>query len=131
MKEFLSREEMEQRRIAAFKLFDAGYGQAAIAREYGVSRATASRWYAQFLANGHIGAKARKSTGRPAKLRADQITQIPLIYADSPENFGFKGRWSGRKISSAIHSLFGVKYNPDQANRILVRLELRTKRKRK
>src|SRR5438874_7342259 len=67
----LTREDMETRRLAAAKELLTGVTQSQVARTYGVSRTTASRWHRSIVQRGFDGLRKRRATGRPSRLTAD------------------------------------------------------------
>src|SRR6266542_6131359 len=127
----LNREEMERRRLdAAQDLLD-GLSQAGVARKYGVSRTTASRW-GRALGSGLETLKKRKATGRPSRLTADQLTGISRIYADPPSAHGFEAaRWTSARLAEAIYRVYAIRYDPDHVGRLMHRLGLRPRRQRR
>ncbi len=59
----LNRDDMETRRLAAAKDLLNGASQSQIARRYGVSRTTASRWYRSIVVKGVDGMRKRRAPG--------------------------------------------------------------------
>ena len=98
----LSREEMETRRLAAATELLGGLTQSKVASKYGVSRTTASRWARALENNGVDGLRKRRATGRPSRLRPDQLAQLREIYAEGALSAGFESdRWTTSKLASA------------------------------
>ena len=127
----LSRGEMERRRLAAAQQLLNGYSQSRIARMYGVSRTTASRWHNALLRKGVDSLKKRTATGRPSRLTADQLQELARMYQEGPGHFGFdSARWTTGKLASVIDAKFGVRYDEDHVGRLIHRLGLRTRRYR-
>ena len=60
----LSRDEMESRRLLAAQDLQTGLSQSQVARKFGVSRTTASRWNRSLSGNGMEALKKRR--GQPA-----------------------------------------------------------------
>src|ERR1019366_5388139 len=77
-----------------------GLSQSQVARKFGVSRTTASRWNHTLSGKGVESLRKRRAPGRPSRLTAD-----------------------------AIFAHFGVRYDPDHAGRIMHRLGLRERRR--
>ena len=116
----LSRQEMERRRLAAAEELLSGCSQPIVARRYGVSRTTASRWQRLLEAKGVPGLKRRRATGRPSRLTGEQLASIPNLMAQSPREFGFESdRWTTSRLAAAIEIQFGVRYDPDHVGRIM------------
>jgi len=127
----LSRDEMERRRLEAAQDLAGGLSQSKVARKYGVSRTTASRWYRTLSDEGSQGLKKRRATGRPPRLNAEQFRQIPLIFAEGARRFGFPDdRWTTVRLAVAIESQFGVRYDNDHVGRLMSKLGLREPRRR-
>jgi putative transposase len=125
----LSREEMERRRLAAAQQLLNGYSQSRVARMYGVSRTTASRWHHSLLHKGVDSLKKRRATGRPSRLTADQLQAIARIYIEGPTRHGFSTeRWTTAKLATAIEAQFGVHYDEDHVGRLMHKLGLRERR---
>jgi putative transposase len=125
----LSREEMERRRLAAAQQLLNGYSQSRVARMYGVSRTTASRWHNSLLHKGVDSLKKRRATGRPSRLTADQLQEIGRIYSEGPTKHGFAtGRWTTARLAAVIETQFGVHYDEDHVGRLMHKLGLRERR---
>jgi putative transposase len=127
----LSREEMERRRLAAAQHLLNGYSQSRVARMYGVSRTTASRWHHALVQKGVDSLKKRRATGRPSRLTADQLQELTRIYAQGSQAHGFaSARWSTGRLALAIERSFGVHYDEDHVGRLMHKLGLRAPRRR-
>ncbi|MBS1856663.1 MAG: transposase [Acidobacteria bacterium] len=121
---------MESRRLLAAQDLQTGLSQSQVARKFGVSRTTASRWNRSLEVKGVDALKKRRAPGRPSRLNGDQLASIKEMYAAGPQAAGFDtDRWTTAKFSEAIQARFGVKYDPDHAGRIMHRLGLRERRK--
>src|SRR5690349_8796350 len=91
----LTRDDMETRRLAAAKELLSGASQAQVARTYGVSRTTASRWHRSTVLKGVDGLRRRRATGRPSRLRADQVEAMRTMYFEGALAHGFTtDRWT-------------------------------------
>ncbi len=124
--EYLSRDEMERRRLAAAQLLMKGLAQASVARQFGVSRTTASRWRRALDGSGMDGLRKRRATGRPSRLTLEQQDEIVRMFKDGPRVWGFDAeRWTTGRLAQAIHLRFGIRYDPDHVGRIMHRLGLR------
>ena len=73
MEGILTRNEMENRRLQAAQDLQRGLSQSQVARKFGVSRTTASRWCRALTGNGVEGLRKRRSPGRPSRLKPDQL----------------------------------------------------------
>ena len=126
----LSREEMEKRRLAAADELLTGLTQSKVASKYGVSRTTASRWARALTHNGVDGLRKRRATGRPSRLRPDQLAQLREVYNEGALASAFESdRWTTSKLAIVIEQKFGVHYDQDHVGRLLHKLGLRTRRR--
>jgi transposase len=122
----LSRDEMERRRLAAARDHIGGRSQASVAREFGVSRTTASRWQKALNGKGLENLRKRRATGRPCRLTQRQRAEIVEMFAAGPQAMGLDGeRWTTVRLAEAIARRFSVRYDPDHVGRLMHRLGLR------
>jgi transposase len=125
-----SRDEMESRRLLAAQDLQTGLSQSHVARKFGVSRTTASRWNRSLSGKGIDALKKRRAPGRPSRLTGDQITALKELFQAGPRAAGFDSeRWTTARFADAIMTRFAIKYDPDHAGRIMHRLGLRERRK--
>lgn len=117
----LSRLELERRRLTAAIDLSAGMRQSELARKYGVSRTTASRWARLMRAGDSM--RLRKAPGRPCRLTTVQCEELATIYRARPS-------WTQIQVAQVIHLRFGILYDQDHVGRILKKLGLRVTRKR-
>jgi len=121
---------MESRRLLAAQDLQTGLTQSQVARKFGVSRTTASRWNRSLSVKGVEALKKRRAPGRPSRLNPEQLACLKELYAAGPRAAGFESdRWTTAKFADAIYSLYGIRYDPDHAGRIMHRLGLRERRK--
>jgi len=124
----LTRDEMESRRLMAAQDLQRGLSQSQIARKFGVSRTTASRWYRALSGKGIEALRKRRAPGRPSRLSGDQFAEVARIYQEGPRAAGFDSdRWTTTRFAQAIQQRFGVRYDPDHVGRIMHRLGLRVR----
>src|SRR5579871_6575169 len=76
----LTRDEMESRRLLAAQDLQRGLTQSQVARKFGVSRTTASRWHRSLSGRGLEALRKRRAPGRPSRLTQDQLAAITEIY---------------------------------------------------
>jgi transposase len=125
----LNRDDMESRRLAAAKDLLNGSSQSQVARRYGVSRTTASRWQRSIVVKGVDGMRKRRATGRPSRLTADQVDSIRHMYLDGALAHGFsRDRWTTGKLAQAIERRFGIRYDQDHVGRLMHKFGLRERR---
>ena len=121
---------MESRRLLAAQDLQTGLSQSQVARKFGVSRTTASRWNRTLSGNGVESLRKRRAPGRPSRLTADQLASLTETYRAGPRVAGFDtGRWTTARFADTIFATFGVRYDPDHAGRIMHRLGLRERRR--
>ncbi len=126
----LTRDEMESRRLMAAQDLQVGLSQSQVARKFGVSRTTASRWHRALNGKGVEALRKRRAPGRPSRLSADQLTGAAEIYQAGPRAAGFDSdRWTTQRYADAIYARFGVRYDPDHVGRIMHRLGLRERKR--
>jgi transposase len=122
----LTRDEMESRRLLAAQDLQTGLTQSQVARKFGVSRTTASRWHRTLSGKGVESLRKRRAPGRPSRLNSEQLKAVAEIYRAGPRSAGFTAdRWTTARFAEAIFARFSVRYDPDHAGRIMHRLGLR------
>ena len=125
----LTREDMEARRLAAANELMTGVTQSQVARMYGVSRTTASRWHRSIVHKGVDGLRLRRATGRPSRLTADQVDAIRRMFFEGAAAQGFSNeRWTTGRLAAAIERHFGVRYDQDHVGRLMHKFGLRERR---
>jgi putative transposase len=125
----LTREDMETRRLAAARELLNGVTQSTVARRYGVSRTTASRWQRSIVMRGVEGLRKRRATGRPSRLTADQVDTIRKMYMEGAAAHGFsRDRWTTGRLAEAIERKFGIRYDRDHVGRLMYKFGLREQR---
>ena len=127
----LNRDEMEKRRLEAVQDLQRGLTQSSVARKFGVSRTTASRWNRALQLKGIESLRKRRATGRPSRLSREQLLLIPDIFAQGAIVNGFPDdRWTTARLASVIEGRFGVHYDHDHVGRLMQKLGLREARTR-
>src|SRR6187455_3566553 len=103
----LTRDEMESRRLMAAQDLQSGLSQSQVARKFGVSRTTASRWHRALNGKGVEALRKRRAPGRPSRLTADQLNGVADIYQAGPRIAGFDSdRWTTMRFAEAIFARF-------------------------
>src|SRR5674476_1609615 len=126
----LTRDQMCIRDRLAAQDLQTGLSQSDVARKFGVSRTTASRWNRSLSGKGVESLRKRRAPGRPSRLTADQLNGLTEVYRSGPRAAGFDSdKWTTARFAGAIFAQFGVRYDPDHAGRILHRLGLRERRR--
>jgi transposase len=122
----LTRDEMESRRLLAAQDLQNGLSQSQIARKFGVSRTTASRWHRALHRRGVDSLRKRRATGRPSRLNCEQRQGAVELFDAGARAAGFHDdRWTTARFASAIYHRFGIRYDPDHVGRIMHQLGLR------
>jgi transposase len=123
---------MESRRLLAAQDLIEGISQSQVARKFGVSRTTASRWHRALNGRGVEALRKRRAPGRPSRLSAEQRVRIVEIYAEGARAAGFDSdRWTTARLAVAIEARFGIRYDPDHVGRLMHRLGLRERVERR
>src|SRR5713226_1326580 len=127
----LNRDEMERRRLEAVQDLLKGLTQSSVARKFGVSRTTASRWNRALLQKGVDALRKRRATGRPSRLGQEQLQLIPDIFAQGAIIHGFPDdRWTTARLAAVIEARFGIHYDHDHVGRLMQKLGLREPKRR-
>jgi len=67
--------------------------------------------------------RRRPAPGRPPRLTAEQLRQLPERMAQGPEAFGFRGDvWTLPRVAQLIRDQLGVAYSAVHAGRLLRKL---------
>jgi transposase len=117
----LTREQMEERRLEAGRLFKEGeLSEAEIAHNLGVSRMAVSKWAKRYRTGGVKRLRQQSSSGRPAKLTAAQQRQLKQKVKKGALAAGFPtDRWTLERIAQLIEDEFGISHHPNYLNRLL------------
>ena len=124
-----NRDDMETRRLAAAQALLDGVTQSQVARQYSVSRTTASRWHRSIVVRGVEALRKRRATGRPCRLTADQVDSIRQMYCEGALAHGFSSdHWTTGKLARAIERIMGIRYDQDHVGRLMHKFGLRERR---
>jgi transposase len=120
----LTRKQMAERRGEGVRLLEAGeMNQAQIARHLGVSEATISKWKKALKEGGPEALQARKASGCPSKLKADEKQQLMEKLEQGALAAGYSTeQWTQRRVQKVIEQEFGVHYHRDYISQLLHRL---------
>ena len=122
----LSREEMEYRRLLAARELAGGTSQSKVARKFGVSRTTTSRWNRALNNKGIEGLRKRRATGRPSRLTSEQKSELVRIHSEGAMAHGFPDeRWTTSRMAQVIERHFDIRYDQDHVGRLMHSLGLR------
>jgi transposase len=117
----LTAAQREERRLAAARLFARGRRDLAeIARQFGVSRQSVSRWFAAWADGGRAGLRAQPKTGRRPEIDAEAWTRLQPILAAGARAAGYDTeRWTLRRIAAVAARELGVRHHFRSYSRIL------------
>lgn len=121
---YLTREQMEERRLEGGRLIKAGkLSQAEISRQLGVSRATVSDWAKIIEAKGTRGLRKKKAVGSQSKLSKLEKQKLKRLLDRGALANGFPtDRWTLERVRKLIQQEFEVTYHLNYLNRLLSKL---------
>lgn len=123
--DYLSRDQMQERRMRAAQLLRDGTQQVLVARLMSVSKTSVARWNEVLKSKGLKGLEKRRAGGRPSRLTQAQKDRLVRILKQDPDKVGFFGKdnlWTSGRIAAVIESRFGVVYDKDHALRLSKKL---------
>lgn len=113
-------EVLEKRRLAAFKLLNAGLPQAEVARRLGVHRQSVSRWAQAVKARGKAALLKAGRAGRLPRLTPVQQEKIKAALLQGPEAHGYAaGLWTIGRVGVLIEQETGCQYHPGHVWKLL------------
>lgn len=113
----------QRRRLDAAKLFRKGQPQAAVARQFSVSRQTASRWHAAWLAGGKEALAGAGRTGRKPKLSGEELCRLEAVLLSGAATQGYEtDLWTLRRIAQVTRRAFGVTFHAGHVWKVLRQL---------
>lgn len=111
----------EARRLQAWKLYQQGWSQRAIARLLEVGESTVSQWFKRARTAG--GARAlhrRKAPGAARRLPRARWRELRALLRQGAEAHGFHGAlWTRARVAVLIRRHFKVEYSPRHVGRLL------------
>jgi len=111
---------MEQRRKRAGRMFARGATQAEVAAEFGVSRQSVSRWYADWQRGGTKALAGAGRAGRLPRLSGAQLRAVDRALRKGPRAHGFPtDMWTLARVAEVIEAETGVVYHPGHVWKIL------------
>jgi len=112
-----SPEQLEQRRLKAWKLLSEGLAPVDVARRLGVNRRSVRRWRAM---GEHKKLAAHPASGRPPKLTESQREQLVGHLLEGPRSCGYATElWTCPRIAEVIRRRFKVRYHASHVGRLL------------
>lgn len=116
-------EGLASRRRRAGDLFDAGMTRAEVARQLGVSRESAGRWYNIWLEGGTEALAAVGRRGRAARLTDSELAPVEKALDRAASSANRSDVPSTlRQVGNVIERVTGVAYHPGHVWRIAKRL---------
>jgi transposase len=112
--------QLEQRRLRALELLNAGHGALWISRKLGCARSAVYAWQETFRAEGAKGLKAKPVPGRPVRLTVLQRKQLAKILLSGATKCGYPSEmWTARRVTEVTERYFGVRYHRNHMWRFL------------
>ncbi len=113
----------EARRLRSWELCQKGWKQKDIAEALGVTEGAVSQWLKKARLEGVEALRHRKGGGPKARLRDQQIEQVPQLLSQGAEAYGFRGDvWTRARVASVIKQHFGVQFSLSHVGRLLQRI---------
>jgi transposase len=113
-------EWLEERRLRAWALHQAGWTGKAIAEAFGVTEGAVSQWLKRAREGGEAALQRRIAPGPTPKLTAEQRARLPELLQYGAEAHGFLGEvWTTERVATVIQREFGVRYHPTHVGRLL------------
>lgn len=114
---------LQQRRLKAMELLQAGLSQAEVARQLGVTPGAVSQWKKKALQEGPQALLAKPQPHRPCKLTPSQCQQLLAMLREGPCRHGYPTHlWTLPRVTALIEKHFGVRYDPSGVWHLLRRL---------
>lgn len=106
--------------MRAADMFRRGKSQAEVAHALGVSRESASRWYAAWSKGGRGALAAAGRAGRLPRLDDEQLDKVLQVLVKGPEANGYEnGLWTLARVAEVIERETKVHYSISQTWEIL------------
>lgn len=113
-------EALEQRRLAAIKLFGEGLNNSEIGRRVKVCNQTVSRWRKQYQAGGKAALRKAGRAGRKPRLTAADQQRLVELLKQGPERLGYQTPlWTCWRVAHLIEQQFGVTYHAGHVWKLL------------
>lgn len=114
---------MQRRRLQAAKLFEQDRSQAHVARQLGVSRQSASRWFAAWQEGGKAQLRGAGRAGRKPRLNCAQLQRLEQDLQRGPQSLGYSTPlWTALRVADLIKRQTGIGFHPDHIYRLLQKL---------
>jgi transposase len=106
--------------MRAAKMFEEGTTQAEVVRRLGVSRTTASRWFAKWQRGGTDALRTEGRRGRKPRLTDGELRRVEQALLEGARAHGFgTDLWTLERVAEVIARQTGKRYHPGHVWRIL------------
>ena len=113
-------EALEQRRLAAIKLFSDDLNNSEIGRRLKVCNQTVSRWRTQYKAGGKAALRKAGRVGRKPRLSAAEQQRLVELLKHGPERLGYETPlWTCWRVAHLIEQEFGIRYHAGHVWKLL------------
>jgi transposase len=111
---------LRSRRLEAGKLFEKGLTQAQVARELGVTRVSAMRWFYLWKKKGMAGLIGSNRLGRKPRLTKEFLNKIERALVKGPQSQGYKtDLWTLPRIAEVVYRETGIRFHSGHVWRLL------------
>src|SRR5262245_28449953 len=112
--------QLQQRRLRAVRLLQAGRPLAAVARQVQASVSSVWRWWQAYQRAGLRGLQPQPTPGRPPRLSGGQQRTLMRLLARGPRRAGFPtDLWTLARVAKVIHREFGIRHHPSHVWKML------------
>lgn len=109
--------------MRAAKMFEEGATQSEVARRFGVTRTTASRWFATWRGGGTEALRSAGRRGRKPRLSGEELRSVERALLEGARAHGFPtDLWTLERVAQVIRKRTGKRYHPGHVWRILRRM---------
>jgi transposase len=116
-------DKLEERRMEAMRLLDAGLNQSDVARRMKVARQTVVRWLKARREHGLKALRKAASAGRKPKLTERDRRKLEKRLLEGPERLGYETPlWTCPRVAHLLEQEFGVRYHAGHVWKILISL---------
>jgi transposase len=122
----MPRKDLEKRRLAAVDLLKTEMSDREIAREMGVSGTTVGRWRHALESGSDM--RARKGTGRPPKMSANERVTFISLFNDIEAE---RGRVKNAYFVKCFEDMTGIRFHRDHVYKLFLQFCLIEKKRKK
>lgn len=117
------RQALETRRVEAIKLYQKGYSQYQIAKQFKVSFEAVSNWVEIYGKRGFKGLKSMGKPGPKSKLSEPDKLKIKRAILKGPQAYGYTtGLWTLARIGKVIRKLSQASFKTTHTWRLVISL---------